>query len=357
MARAEKMRDGTGSGFFVTPDGYFVTNHHVVRGADAVEVKIADKTYSARVVKLDPQNDIAVLKVEGTFSCLALGADLETRPGDDVFTIGFPMTDVMGEAPKTTLGTVSAVSGIGDDPRMFQISAQIQSGNSGGPLMLKTTGSVIGVTSSSLSTAKLLEQGRLLPQNVNYAVKASYIRPLLAAIPGLSEKLPTIHIAERTFREVQKQAEKSVGLVTVYKEKMSEVSFQAALAVFKKEIVAAVSAIPEAEAAGQAGDIAREIQIIRSISSRLHKVSTEGLPLDLKDFCAEFCSVYGKFAGVFADWPSNNQEIERYIKSKYAEDTKFLDRLMEKGAAVMRDMEPCKEKLTKLRKKYDLDSP
>jgi hypothetical protein len=217
-ALAEKLRAGNGSGFFITADGYFVTNNHVVTGSDGLEVKIGEKVFPARIIKLDAPNDIAVLKVEGNFQCLPLGADLETRPGDDVFTVGFPMADIMGEAPKTTLGIVSAVSGIEDDPRAFQISVQIQPGNSGGPLTQKNTGNVIGVTSSSLNAAKLLEQGRSIPQNVNYAMKASYIRPLLATIPGLLDKLPAPRTAERPFRDVQKETEQSVGLVIVYKE-------------------------------------------------------------------------------------------------------------------------------------------
>lgn len=214
---AELVRAGNGSGFFITTDGYFVTNHHVVDGADALAVKVGDGLVAAKVVKLDATNDIAVLKVEGTYTCLPLGEDLQTRPGDDVFTIGFPMTDVMGEAPKTTLGTVSALTGIEDDARAFQISVQIQPGNSGGPLVLKGSGNVIGVTSSSLNGAKFLQQGRPMPQNVNYAMKASYIRPLLATVPGLVEKLPAICTTERPWREVQQDVEKCVGLVAVFK--------------------------------------------------------------------------------------------------------------------------------------------
>ena len=209
---------GNGSGFFITQDGYFVTNQHVVQNADALEVKIGGRSFEARVVKADAKNDIAVLKIEGTFSPLPLGEDLQTRPGDEVFTIGFPMTDVMGEAPKTTTGTVSALSGADDDARTFQISVQIQPGNSGGPLVLKSSGNVIGVTSASLNAAKLLKDGRALPQNVNYAMKASYIRPLLATIPGLLEKLPAAKSGTRPWREVQEEVEKCTGLVVSLKD-------------------------------------------------------------------------------------------------------------------------------------------
>lgn len=209
---------GNGSGFFITSDGYFVTNHHVLEEGDAVTVKSGNRVFPAQVVKSDPRNDIAILKVEGLFPCLPFGDDLQVRPGDDVFTVGFPMADVMGEAPKTTLGTVSAITGIEDDPTTFQISVQIQPGNSGSPLVLKENGGVIGVTSSSLNSLQLLLEGLQVPQNVNYAVKASYIRPLLATIPGLINKLPQLPKSERPWREIQKSVEDAAGLVMVYKE-------------------------------------------------------------------------------------------------------------------------------------------
>lgn len=235
-ARGELVPAGTGSGFFITPDGYFVTNFHVIEGGEAVKVKRGDAFLDARVIKSDASNDIAVLKLEGTFPCLPLGEDLETRPGEDVFTIGFPMTDVMGEAPKTTLGTVSAVTGISDDARTFQISVQIQPGNSGGPLVLKNTGNVIGVTSASLNAEHFLRQGRAVPQNVNYAMKSTYIRPLLATVPGLVEKLPPIGADERPWRAVQSTVEECVGLVVVYKDSAN----------------LAEQPAPDAEAGGQA---------------------------------------------------------------------------------------------------------
>lgn len=218
-ADANMVRVGTGSGFFITSDGYFVTNNHVVEEADSVTVKVGNIVYPTQIIKTDEINDLAILKLDGEFSCIPLGEDLVSRPGEDVFTVGFPMTDVMGEAPKTTLGTLSAVTGIEDDPRTFQISVQIQPGNSGGPLVQKNTGNVIGVTFSSLSAARLLQQSKIIPQNVNYAIKSSYIRPLISTVPELVNKLPKIFVGDRPWREVQQAVENSVGLVAVYKTK------------------------------------------------------------------------------------------------------------------------------------------
>ncbi len=216
FASEAELGVNSGSGFFITTDGYFVTNNHVVDEADSVAVKFENKIIPASVIKTDANNDIAILKLEGTYPCLPIGEGLEIRPGEDVFTIGFPKSYVMGDAPKTTLGTVSAITGKEDDPRMFQISVQIQPGNSGGPLVLKSNGNVIGVTSSSLGLTTSSETDTTTPQNVNYAMKSTYIRPLLTTIPGLVEKLPALHTGDRPWKDVQKEVEKCVGLVVIY---------------------------------------------------------------------------------------------------------------------------------------------
>jgi S1-C subfamily serine protease len=181
---------GNGSGFFITSDGYFITNFHVVREADDIRVIVGDDRFQARVVNRDPSNDLALLKVEGRdFAYLPLGKDLDVRPGEAVFTVGFPAATDMGVKPKITDGIISSVTGIGDDPSTFQIQVPIQPGNSGGPLVLKSTGNVIGVTSSALDVSKFVQQTGQVPQTVNYAIKSSYIWPLIGVEPGLSDKL------------------------------------------------------------------------------------------------------------------------------------------------------------------------
>jgi len=75
-ARGDLVPAGTGSGFFITPDGYSVTSFHVIEGGEAVKVKRRDTFLDARVIKSDARNAIAVLKLEGTFPCLPQGEDL-----------------------------------------------------------------------------------------------------------------------------------------------------------------------------------------------------------------------------------------------------------------------------------------
>jgi S1-C subfamily serine protease len=137
----------------------------------------------ATVVVLNPQNDLALLKVdvkylpllkvEGKLAALPLEQDLrKVALGDKVLTVGFPLTDTQGLNPKLTEGSISSLSGFKDHPGELQISVPIQPGNSGGPLV-NEYGNVVGIVVSTLNAEKLLRERGIIPQNVNYAVKSS----------------------------------------------------------------------------------------------------------------------------------------------------------------------------------------
>lgn len=171
----------SGSGFFVSADGYFVTNDHVVRNAHRVKLKMGGNVLSAAVVREDATNDLALLKAEGQFKALAVSptdADL----GQEVFTIGFPDIRLQGTEPKYTDGRVSSLAGLKDDPTEYQVSVPVQPGNSGGPLV-DATGNVRGVIVARLDDLAALRSVGSIPQNVNYAVKGSVLRDFLAQSP------------------------------------------------------------------------------------------------------------------------------------------------------------------------------
>jgi S1-C subfamily serine protease len=205
---------GSGTGFFITEDGYLVTNYHVVRGAKSCMVKTRQGKFPARVVKTDEKNDLALLKVIGNFPALPVGNSKEAKLGDAVFTIGFPNTDVQGIEPKLTRGDINSIAGIKDDPRHFQISVPVQPGNSGGPLV-DSAGNVIGVVTMRLGDWRTLKLTGALPQNVNYAVKSSHIRELVDAVPEAAKKLKA-STATRKFEEIVKHVEDAVGIVLSY---------------------------------------------------------------------------------------------------------------------------------------------
>jgi S1-C subfamily serine protease len=200
---------GTGSGFFICDSGWFVTAAHVVSDAAQIRLVVAGDVFPARLVRMDPANDIALLKAEGEFRGLPLRLDDQARLGDSVFTVGFPMPGIQGQSPKLTRGDVGSIAGMLDDPRHFQISVPVQPGNSGGPLCA-ADGSVTGVIVSRLDDIRAYEISGSLPQNVNYALKIAYLTPLLAPTPGAVNLQSS---APDTSVSIVENVEKSVALV------------------------------------------------------------------------------------------------------------------------------------------------
>jgi S1-C subfamily serine protease len=178
-----------GTGFFITEDGYLITNDHVVRGVHRVKVRLRSDIYDADVVKTDQDTDLALLKVNGgSFPALTVVMHKEASLGDEVFTIGFPNVDLQGIEPKYTDGRISSLAGLHDDPSQYQISVPVQPGNSGGPLV-GSNGQVVGVIVARISDLAVLRRSGSIPQNVNYAIKASALREFLKSVRDLSGKM------------------------------------------------------------------------------------------------------------------------------------------------------------------------
>jgi Do/DeqQ family serine protease len=151
----QPKREALGSGVIVTQDGYILTNHHVIDGADQIKVDLNDnRSFEARVVGADPPSDLAVLKVNATgLPVLALGDSDRTRIGDVVLAIGNPL----GVGQTVTMGIISAkgrYTGLsnGSFEDFLQTDAPINQGNSGGALV-STNDELIGINSQILSTS------------------------------------------------------------------------------------------------------------------------------------------------------------------------------------------------------------
>jgi S1-C subfamily serine protease len=129
---------------------------------------------------VDPTIDIALLKVDAETVPVPLAKE-PARIGQEVFTVGFPNPEVQGLSPKYTEGTISSTRGLQDDPSVYQISVPIQPGNSGGPILTRE-GRVVGVAVASLNEAFALQTSGALPQNVNYALKATRVRAFLQEV-------------------------------------------------------------------------------------------------------------------------------------------------------------------------------
>lgn len=194
---------GSGSGFIITPDGYILTCAHVVEKAGSIKIKVGEHFLEARTIRLDQGSDLALLKVntEQRLPTLAFSNERSATLGQDVFTIGFPNPDLQGVANKLTKGSVSGLAGAADDPRFYQISVQVQPGNSGGPL-LDFNGNVVGVVKSQLRGDVALATSGSLPQNINYAVKAAYVMSFLDSLSEVAGKLPAPDSTPRPFADV-----------------------------------------------------------------------------------------------------------------------------------------------------------
>lgn len=156
----------TGTGWYVAPGGYLVTNAHVVEDCKMITLKSGAHL---QVLNVQPREDLALLKGVTDVAPLSLRDGRSARLAEDVLVAGYPLGGILSSGINVTVGTVSALAGMGDDTRRFQFTAPVQPGNSGGPV-LDTSGHVIGVVVSKLNAMNIQEQTGDIPQNVNFGI-------------------------------------------------------------------------------------------------------------------------------------------------------------------------------------------
>ncbi|MBA3255201.1 MAG: Do family serine endopeptidase [Pyrinomonadaceae bacterium] len=174
-----QRRTGLGSGVIVSADGYILTNHHVVDGAEQIKIDMNDsRTFDARIVGSDPPSDLALLKVDATnLPVLSLGNSDRVRVGDVVLAIGNPL----GIGQTVTMGIISAKgrqTGLsnGSFEDFLQTDAPINQGNSGGALV-STNSEVIGINSQILSpSGGSIGIGFAIPSNMARTVMDTLVR-------------------------------------------------------------------------------------------------------------------------------------------------------------------------------------
>lgn len=195
--------ESLGSGFFVSPAGQILTNYHVVRGCTTTDVFDADSTrQTGRVVAVDQRNDLALVETRRGAKAVAEFSGNAAKVGESIWAFGFPLAGLLATSGNFSGGIVAALAGLDNDARMLQISAPVQPGSSGGPL-LDQSGVVIGIVVAKLNALGVAKVTHDVPQNVNFAIKTAIALDFLRAhnvVPRLSSNakpLDQTEIAER----------------------------------------------------------------------------------------------------------------------------------------------------------------
>jgi len=171
IERQAPRQVSSGTGFVVAPR-QIMTNQHVAEGCTAMRARLhTGQEIAATVIASDRERDLALLRTDADPGpVLSFRRAADVRRGENVVTYGFPLAGLLSSGPTLTTGDVSALAGIGDNVRQIQISAPVQQGNSGGPL-LDLRGQVVGVIVSKLNAQRIAQATGDIPQNVNFAVK------------------------------------------------------------------------------------------------------------------------------------------------------------------------------------------
>jgi S1-C subfamily serine protease len=182
-ASPKSSRTGTqtGTGFVISASGHIVTNHHVINGCtgDIRGNLTGEAATTLRVVSSDESNDLALLQgPAASFKTFARIRDRAIHSGDSVVAIGYPFHGLLTSDFTVTTGIVSSLSGLMNDTRFLQISAAVQPGNSGGPL-IDTSGQIVGMVAAKLNAMKFVRATGNIPENINFAIKTGAIRDFL----------------------------------------------------------------------------------------------------------------------------------------------------------------------------------
>jgi S1-C subfamily serine protease len=188
-----RKRESSGTGFVISKDGLVLTNFHVVDDCRKLTMRVQGVSKEVVVVASDKTNDLAVVRGDTNgIEPLTFRDDQPIRPAEAVIAVGFPLKGILSTAPNISTGTISALTGLRDDTRMLQISAPIQPGNSGGPL-LDSSGNVVGVIVATINALAVAIQTGSIPQNINFAIKGSIVKLFLQSrnIPFLTAPTST----------------------------------------------------------------------------------------------------------------------------------------------------------------------
>lgn len=207
------VRGSTGTGFLVAGERV-MTNRHVVDNCSRVLVRGPDGRNHAATppARTDATLDLALLAVPGlTGPVLAFRQGPPVRRGEGVIAYGYPLTGLLSSDAKLTRGEINGLAGLRDNPDQFQISAPVQPGNSGGPL-LDMQGNIVGIVVSKLNAQAVAGRTGDIAQNINFAVKGERAAAFLRAA-GVTPAAATSSGPDRSTADVGEIAGRSTVFI------------------------------------------------------------------------------------------------------------------------------------------------
>jgi Trypsin-like peptidase domain len=211
----------SGSGFIFHPDGYILTNNHVVAGSTEQFVVLSNgNRLPAKLVATDAKRDLALLKIPGSnFPTLPVGESRKMSVMDSVLAMGYPMSSTIGYDVSAYDGKINAIRQTDHLP-MLQIDANINPGNSGGPL-LNDRGEVIGIVVAKINAMQLAKTMGAIPERINFAIPVDEARSMiLMAYPaGFTTSNRTVSLPDQ---QIFAQSKDATVLVLAPKETRAE---------------------------------------------------------------------------------------------------------------------------------------
>jgi S1-C subfamily serine protease len=167
---------GTGTAVMITNDGFFATNRHVVKGCDQLLISTGNTRIKPVIVKQSRTYDLAILKIDLKNPARTKRMKLKSPElGEKVLVYGYPFSKILSKEGNLTTGIVSALDGGTYSPHLFQLTAPIQSGNSGSGV-LNERGELLGIVVSKFGSIKVAEHLGDIPQNVNFAISSDFVK-------------------------------------------------------------------------------------------------------------------------------------------------------------------------------------
>ncbi len=180
-SQSEKLPSSVGTGFFVTNKGHIVTNFHVVNGVNTIKFLYNDDEMEAKLIAHDQVLDLALLKCKINNKNFIKFSNKSPQKAQDILVAGYPFGKALSDDLKITGGIINSLKGLANNTAMLQIDATILPGNSGGPIVDRLNGSLVGVSTMSLDKDKTKEAFGVQSENTNFGIKASQVRDFLEA--------------------------------------------------------------------------------------------------------------------------------------------------------------------------------